>query len=460
MDLFGLNRFLDGDGRDRPPQKGPGRWFGAFWDNLGGLLGSNILTFAGFLPLAMGVSLGLVYESLWLALLGGLLGGAIAGPFWAAMNAVALQCFRGGTRGWLGRWRGAMARSLAPASIQGAGLGALGAGFLTAGSFFAALLGEEGRPPLAIWVVLGLDLYLLALAAAVLFPSLAFSKKGEGGRLKRPLSMLARAPGRVLGTAAALLAWAVLLVGLFPVSVPLALAVGFWPPALLSAQILLPALRTAFEVENSPGAAFEPAPAPERGLTAGQRTEIWWRRRWPLVVGVVLCVSLFAGALGTLLNRKEPDLQIALVHAQPLPDSVRSTLESSLAALVGDRNGDGRALVQVNDYTVVFDGSAEDVDIQTAGSTLLVTDVAAGVSALYLVEDPRGFLERYADKVHADGAPQWKDCPALAGLDAGSYAALEDIATDLPGQDLLGALTVLPSRSAEDDILTLLLTAD
>ena len=139
---------------------------------------------------------------------------------------------------------------------------------------------------------------------------------------------------------------------------------------------------------------------------------------------------------------------------------MRSALEDSLAALVGDRNGDGRALVQVNDYTVVFDGSAENVDVQTAGSTLLVTDVAAGVSALYLVEDPQGFLERYADKVNATGALQWKDCPALAGLDAGSYAALEDIATDLPGQGLLGTLTVLPSQSAEDDILTLLLPTD
>ena len=460
MDLFGLNRFLDGGGQDRPPKKGPGRWFEAFWDNLGGLLGSNALTFAGFLPLAMGVSLGLVYENLWLALLGGVLGGAVAGPFWAAMNAMALQCFRGGTRGWFGRWRGAMLRCLAPASAQGAALGLLGAGFLTAGSFFAALLGDGGRPPLAVWVVIGLDLFLLALAAAVLFPSLAFSEDGFSGRLKLALSMLVRAPGRILGAAAVLLAWAALLVGLFPASVPLSLAAGFWPPALLSAQILLPPLCAAFGTGDGPGAAREPAPASERNLTAGQRTEIWWRRRWPLVVGAVVCVSLLTGALSVLLDRTEPDLQIAVVHAQPLPDGVRSALEDSLAALVGDRNGDGRALVQVNDYTVVFDGSAADTDMQTAGSTLLVTDVDAGVSAVYVAEDPQGFLERYADQVDAGRAVLWKDCPSLAALDAGSYAALEDITVDLPGQDLLGTLTVLPSRSAEDEVLTILLAGD
>lgn len=460
MDLFGLNRFLDGGGQGRPSPKGPGRWLEAFWDNLGGLLGSNALTFAGFLPLSMGVSLGLVYENLWLALLGGVLGGAVAGPFWAAMSAMALQCFRGGTRGWLGRWRGAMIRSLAPASVQGAALGLLGAGFLTAGSFFAALLGDGGRPPLAIWIVIGLDLFLLALAATVLFPPLAFSERDVKGRLRLSLSMLVHAPVRILGTAAVLLAWAALLVGLFPASVPLSLAVGFWPPALLAAQVLLPPLCAAFGMGSDPGAAREPAPASERGLTAGQRTEIWWRRRWPLMLGLVVCVSFFAGVLGTLLNRKEPDLQIAVVHAQPLPDSVRSALEDSLAALVGDQNGDGRALAQVNDYTVVFDGSAADMDVQTAGSTLLATDVAAGVSAVYLVEDPHGFLDRYADQVNTGRAALWKDCPSLAALDAGSYAALEDITTDLPGQDLLGALTVLPSRRAEDGILTILLAVD
>ena len=353
-----------------------------------------------------------------------------------------------------------MLRCLAPASAQGAVLGLLGAGFLTAGSFFAALLGDGGRPPLAVWVVIGLDLFLLALAAAVLFPSLAFSEDSFSGRLKPALSMLVHAPGRILGAAAVLLAWAALLVGLFPASVPLSLAAGFWPPALLSAQILLPPLCAAFGTGDGPGAAREPAPASERGLTVGQRTEIWWRRRWPLVVGAVVCVSLLTGALSVLLGRTEPDLQIAVVHAQPLPDGVRSALEDSLAALVGDRNGDGRALVQVNDYTVAFDGSAADMDMQTAGSTLLVTDVAAGVSAVYVAEDPQGFLERYADQVDAGRAVLWKDCPSLAALDAGSYAALEDITADLPGQDLLGVLTVLPSRSAEDEILTILLPVD
>lgn len=456
MDLFGLNRFFNAPEDGRPPKKGPGRYFEVLYDHLGAVLGANLLTCAGFLPLALGVSLGLVLENLWLALLGGAAGGAVAGPFWAALNALALQCFRGGCDRWFGRWRGAVARSLAPAAAQGAVLGALGAGLLAAGGFFSALLGSAQQPALFVWVVILADLYLLALASALLFPSLPLCEEGFGPRLKRALSMLAQAPGRVLAAAAALLAWGALLVGLFPASVPLSLALGFWPPALLSAQLLLPPLCAVFEIEAGPWAACEPAPAPERGLTAGQRTEIWWRRRWPLVLAAIVCLSLFAGALSTLLNRVEPDLQIAVVHTEALPDGVLSALEDALSAQVGDLNGDGRAWVMVNDYPVVFDGSAKNTDIQTAGMARLVTDAAAGDSALFAVADVDGFLAGYADKVDGNAAVLWGNCPLLARLDAGVFSTAEDIYTDVDGQTLLTELTVLPARSAGAEALALL----
>lgn len=192
-------------------------------------------------------------------------------------------------------------------------------------------------------------------------------------------------------------------------------------------------------------------------LAPGQRGEIFWRRRWPVVVILTVVFGLLLWGGADLLIRREPDVQIAVVRTQPLPDSVRTALEVSLAALVGDRNGDGKALAQVNDYTMTFDGSAADADMQTAGSTLLVTDIAAGVSTLYLVEDPQGFLARYGDKVSGEHSALWKACPSLAALDAGTYTVLEDMASDLSGQELLAPLAVLPGRNAEDKLLEILL---
>lgn len=448
MDLFGMNRFAGGPRNS--PQRGPARFFQAFWDNMGGLLAGNLLTFLGFLPLALGVSLGLVFENAWITLLAGGAGGALAGAFWAPMLALSLQALRGGTRGWFVRWRSAAARALPASALAGGLLGLPAGGLLAVGSFAGSLLAQGSRSPLPVWAALALDFFLLSFGAALAFPALC---AGEGGiRWQKLRDLLAASPLRTLAAAGGTLAWGVLLTALFPVSVPFAVAAGFWPLSLFTAQTMLPAMETAYSL---PALLEESAPRETAG--ARRRGEIFWRRRWPVVVILTAGFGLLLWGGANFLTQREPDIQMAVVHAEPLPDGVRSALEDSLAALVGDRNGDGKALAQVNDYTVVFDGSAADSDMQTAGSTLLVTDIAAGVSAFYIVEDVQGFLERYADQVDAGRSILWKSCPVLTALDAGTYAVLEDIAADLSGQDLLAAFTVLPGRSAEDGLLKTLL---
>lgn len=446
MDLFGMNRFT-GEPRNSP-QKGSARFFQTFWDNMGGLLAGNFLTFLGFLPLALGVSLGLVYENVWITLLSGALGGALAGVFWTALLSLSVQALRGGTRGWLGRWRLASVRALPASAASGSVLSVLSGGLLAVGGFAGELLAQGNRSPLPVWMLLVLDFFLLSFAAALVFPALC---AGDGRlRFREIRDLFAASPLRALAAAGGTLLWCALLTALFPVSVPFAVVIGFWPLSLFTAQLLLPALESTYSL---------PEPMEESSSQSGlrRRGEIFWRRRWPVVVILTVGLGLLLWGGANFLTQREPDIQIAVVHAQPLPDSVRSTLEDSLSALVGDRNGDGKALAQVNDYTVVFDGGAVDSDMQTAGATLLVTDVAAGVSAFYLVEDASGFLERYNDKVEAERSALWGDCPSLAGLDAGSYTVLENMTENLPGQDLLAPFTVLPSRSAEDELLETLL---
>lgn len=428
---------------------GLNRYLQALWDNLGGLLGSNFLTFLGFLPLALGISLGLVCENAWIVLLSGLVGGAIAGICWTPMLSLAFQALRSGTRNWFSRWRRTAKKSLLPSAGTGAVLGLLCGGLGLVWTFAGQMLGQ-GAVPLPVWLFLGVDFLLLSLAAAVIFPVLCVRE--EKPAFQDFLTVLLSGTGRVCAAGAGTLLWFGLGTALFPVSVPFALALGFWPLALFIAQMTLPVLEEHFSVK------FEPL-ADVRDLSSRQRGEIFWRRHWPLVVGGVVCVSLILGMVNVLLSRREPDLEIAVVHAQPLPDSVRESLERSLAGLVGDRNGDGKALAQVNDYTVVFDGSAVSPDMQTAGTTLVVSDIAAGTSTLYLVEDPERFLARYGDKVNRGQIVPWSECPALAGLDAGVYSVLEDISTDLSGQSLLAPLIVLPSLSAEEELLSQLLSS-
>lgn len=470
MSLFGMERFSAPDAP--PPQGGPGRYFAAAWQNLGGLLGANLLCCAGFLPLALGVSLGVVYQNFWLTLLGGALGGALAGLCWTPMFSLSIQAFCGGTRGWLRRWRQAALAAPGRSALAGSLLGMLGGAVLLVGRLAGEGLGLQAAAPALVWAALAADGLLLALETALLSAIFAMERPVPGGKADGPaprptlrgrtVALLLEAPGRVLAAAAVLLAWCLGAVALFPVSVPFALAVGFWPAALLAAQLLLKPIGEVFGLPQQfgPLPPERPAPRPAQGgLDARQRAEIFWRRRGPVVIIAAAAVLLLAWG-GSQLLAPRPDLEIAVVHAQPLPDGVLKALQNSLAARVGDLNGDGQAAVQVNDYTVVFNGAPQDADRQTAGSTLLVSDLAAQQSAVYLVEDPQGFLARYADQVTPGGARLWADWPALAALDAGSYARLEAMEADLPGQQLLAGLTVLPGRQADPALLQALLGPD
>ena len=138
-----------------------------------------------------------------------------------------------------------------------------------------------------------------------------------------------------------------------------------------------------------------------------------------------------------------------MVTPEQLPDEVITALQNSLAAYAGDDNGDGHTVVQVNNYTVTLDGTPSDPNLQTAGSTMMVSDLSAGYSTLWIVSEPDAFLELYGDKVDGDAAVLWRDCPVLTGLDAGTYSTALDIDTDQSGQDLLSDCTVLPLKEGD-----------
>lgn len=455
LDLFGLNSMRAAPKQDLPERKGVLRYIQVMWDHLGKLLLSNVICFAGFLPAALGISLGLVYENFWLTLGGGILGGAIAGPFWTAMVDLALRCDQGSTDGWFSSSLQTLLRTWPSAGAQGAVLGCVVAGLLSVGRFCTGLMASGTLPALPVWAVLAFDFALIALAASLLFPPLCFARQSFPQRLRTACSMLAAQPLRLLAGALVLLLWSALGIALFPVSVPFAAVLGFWPVALLTAQLQRPVLLERLGIPAS--ASARGASSREASYTLGQRGEIWWRRHQWIVIALLVCVSLALGVVQTFQGIQEPDLQVAFVHSSALPDSINSALQASLEASIGDQNGDGVTLVQVNDYQVVFDGSAENVDMQAAGSTLLVTDLAGSESSLFIVEDASGFLALYGDLVDWENALFWAEYPALAALDAGTYSSVEDMDGEYTGQSLLAGYTVLPLLGADSTALDALL---
>lgn len=118
-----------------------------------------------------------------------------------------------------------------------------------------------------------------------------------------------------------------------------------------------------------------------------------------------------------------------------------TALQEQLARYGEDLNGDGKTVVTLNVYTLDYSAgdtqTESDAYLTMAGTTKLATDVAGGLSSVFLLYDPAGFQESTGSLRYLDGTlPEagsdsdwwnmvyrWTDCPVLTGLDLGDYAS-------------------------------------
>ena len=193
----------DFTGHEPPrPRRGPGAprktGLARFWEMLsrdfGSLLGANLLCFVTFLPAALVTSLGLIYENFWITLIGGLAGGALAGPFYAALADTVLRTLQDDPSGWWDRWRHALGKFWRPAALTGLVLGVLIAAFLFVGNFFVAAMKLGELPALPVWLMLGVDFLLLSLFGVTLPFQIILGREGFAARLKDGALLLLHHP--------------------------------------------------------------------------------------------------------------------------------------------------------------------------------------------------------------------------------------------------------------------------
>ena len=137
-------------------------------------------------------------------------------------------------------------------------------------------------------------------------------------------------------------------------------------------------------------------------------------------------------------------------------------MQDALTPFCSDLNGDGKVVVQINQYTVDFVGEESNADAyyQMAGVTQLSAEISDGDTFVYILQDPAGFEKntgvlRYLDGTLPDDAEplpddawqqmvyRWGDCPVLAGLELGQYdgyTLMDDLTGD--NQDVLANLYI------------------
>lgn len=167
-------------------------------------------------------------------------------------------------------------------------------------------------------------------------------------------------------------------------------------------------------------------------LTPEEKRRNWWDyHKWHIAVGVVL-VGIAGNLVWHALSQVHPDYQIAYVGENSLPDDTAAAIESAFAALGEDLNGDGKVVVQLNQYPT---STETDAELAEAAAVTLMADILDRQSYFFLLEDPDRFQVNYRSLCLLDGSlPEegndsadgtylaWGGCPALAEAELGDYS--------------------------------------
>lgn len=392
---------------DAPRKQGLARFAEIVGRDFGTLLGCNLLCCVLFVPAALLLSLGIVLQQFWLMLVCGALAGLFLGPALRLLACCVLRSLRDDPAPWLPAAWAALKKD----KKRTLGFGVLTAELAALALFFVEFLsvaaGAGSYPALPVLVFFGVDALVLATAGCLLWLVLPLDAGTPGRGM---LQVLLRGPLRCLGAALVVLADCVAITALFPVSVFWCVLAAFWLPGLWAGQLLYPMLeeyyaiprmarRTPFEAGSRPR-----TPAEEKKRRAAN----WWYYHWGMVaVGALVILGVvYVGR--TLLTTVDPDESVAIVTAEALPDEALAALQAELAGCAADRNGDGRVVVEVNNYTWAAAPDALHTDAQTAGAVRINTDLTQGVSSIWFVEDPDAFEAAYG-VFSESGGSRWRD---------------------------------------------------
>ncbi len=215
--------------------------FGTWWR-------VNLLTLAGFAPLAAGILYAVASTSLLVLLPCSLLGGAIAGPFLAGLYDAVLRGLRDDPRPWWDcyrrAWRQNWKGSLLPGALLGLALGVF--------SFMAMLFWWAERAPSAGTVAMYLFALLLVLILNTLYwPQLVLFQQRNAIRLRNCLLFWVKYFWRVAGAGLAQLAYWAVFVLFAPWTLLLLPILGLWYILFLSQLLLYRQMDAAYQIEET-----------------------------------------------------------------------------------------------------------------------------------------------------------------------------------------------------------------
>ena len=140
-------------------------------------------------------------------------------------------------------------------------------------------------------------------------------------------------------------------------------------------------------------------------LTEAQKRRNWWYyHKWHMGIAIAT-VLIGANLIWSAVTQARPDYQIAYVGTVPLSEEEEAAWVDRLSALGVDCDGDGKIVVQMNQYVTSLD--SDNAMYNYASNVKVMADLESNESYFFLLEDPEEFQAGYEvlreDWVELDG---------------------------------------------------------
>ena len=172
-----------------------------------------------------------------------------------------------------------------------------------------------------------------------------------------------------------------------------------------------------------------------RGASARtRRRKVFWDYYLPWILGIALAGGVLLWLLIDAYGSPKPDYRIGYAGAQSLSDEAVAALEAAAERQGEDLNGDGRVLVELDQYLLSYTGDYDSVYTQMAGISALSSDLKDVDFVCFILEDADSFASSSHAMLAPDGSePAAADTGSALSVDFASVSALAQ--ADLPAAD-------------------------
>lgn len=129
--------------------------------------------------------------------------------------------------------------------------------------------------------------------------------------------------------------------------------------------------------------------AMKKADTPQKKWDNFWYYHKIHVVIIIAALAIIGYSVWTVVAATKPDYTVGMITRQSCPDAAVDAIQDEMEKYGRDLNGDGKVIVQINQYSSDSGTQSDSTDtqMQMATQVKMESDISSGTSILFITDD-------------------------------------------------------------------------